>query len=45
MVRRLLYLRDKERMFAYFCDLTADVCTGGATAYKKNALNTSMKSE
>ena len=45
MVRRFLSLRDEERMFAHFCDLTADVCTGGAAAYKKNPLNTSMKSE
>ena len=45
MVRRLLYLRDEERMFAHFCDLTADVCTGGATAYKKNTLSISKQSE
>ena len=45
MVRRLLYLRDEERMFAHFCDLMADVCTRGATAYKKNTLNILMKSE
>ena len=45
MVKRLLYLRNKERMFTHFCNLTADVCTGGATAYKKNALNTLKNSE